>query len=772
MNNKNLPIQFVETRGERDWFLKEGMGDNSLPAWSTEESLIEHVGIMENTFSDVDRIFDAREEEGLPILMVATLDKRAVKRKAYRANARSIFDSRNKRNVIGKNSHQGLLVKVDCKNDLQMMRYNITGENISQDKRCGIAVIENLQLYHPYIEDDIIGRRVKVRLVDYQNQQLNELANHKMCQVFERCNVNAHSLDYCPGLNLYVIENANQEVIEALATMDSVISVKKMPYFELTVSPEEFNTEIEVSRPVDGESYPRIGLLDSGVETIPHLAPWIESEENIAGLEEDDIRRLHGTSVASIINYGDALENKVLTGTAPMYIRSCIVNTDDRVIRISEDEMVEHIKTAISNNRDIDIWNLSQGSSCEIEDDEFSEFAMVLDNIQKENNILICKSAGNIDPRFPDQKRITQGAESLLSLTVGSVAHVCESEEDVPVGGRSHFSRVGPGPGGAVKPDLVHVGGNKSIGVNSFSDTGFQSNAYRGTSFSTPRVTALAANLAHRMNRNFDPLLIKALLIHSAKYHYLTTDDNNIILRELGFGIPATLEDILYNDPDEFTMVWKPELSDGVDMQIQDIPFPANLVNNGHFIGEVTVTVVTNPVLRESEKSEYCQSDVKVALQWYDRIDYVVLGAAGTPRTYRNSERLVNPKNILTKDLYKASSFRSTNPIERTVICGEEYLAVKNYHVNLEQMRSANRNSYLKENRRWCLSIVATNRDATMVDKMNGLDVGTTEVVVIITIKDPMRTGVVYNACLQALDKHNFAHSDIVIRQNINVVNE
>lgn len=772
MNNKNLPIQFVETRGERDWFLKEGMGDNSLPAWSTEESLIVHVGIMENTFSDVDRIFDAREEEGLPILMVATLDKRAVKRKAYRANARSIFDSRNKRNVIGKNSHQGLLVKVDCKNDLQMMRYNITGENISQDKRCGIAVIENLQLYHPYIEDDIIGRRVKVRLVDYQNQQLNELANHKMCQVFERCNVNAHSLDYCPGLNLYVIENANQEVIEALATMDSVISVKKMPYFELTVSPEEFNTEIEVSRPVDGESYPRIGLLDSGVETIPHLAPWIESEENIAGLEEDDIRRLHGTSVASIINYGDALENKVLTGTAPMYIRSCIVNTDDRVIRISEDEMVEHIKTAISNNRDIDIWNLSQGSSCEIEDDEFSEFAMVLDNIQKENNILICKSAGNIDPRFPDQKRITQGAESLLSLTVGSVAHVCESEEDVPVGGRSHFSRVGPGPGGAVKPDLVHVGGNKSIGVNSFSDTGFQSNAYRGTSFSTPRVTALAANLAHRMNRNFDPLLIKALLIHSAKYHYLTTDDNNIILRELGFGIPATLEDILYNDPDEFTMVWKPELSDGVDMQIQDIPFPANLVNDGHFIGEVSVTVVTNPVLRESEKSEYCQSDVKVALQSYDRIEYVVLGAAGTPRTYRNSERLVNPKNILTKDLYKASSFRSTNPIERTVICGEEYLAVKNYHVNLEQMRSANRNSYLKENRRWCLSIVATNRDATMVDKMNGLDVGTTEIVVIITIKDPMRTGVVYNACLQALDKHNFAHSDIVIRQNINVVNE
>jgi hypothetical protein len=151
MNNKNLPIQFVETRGERDLFLKEGMGDNSLPAWSTEESFAAHVRIMENTFSGIDRIFDAREEEGLPILMVATLDKRAAKRKAYRANARSIFDGRNKRNVIGKSSHQGLLVKVDCKDDLQIMRHNIIGENISQDKRCGIAVIDDLQLYHPYM---------------------------------------------------------------------------------------------------------------------------------------------------------------------------------------------------------------------------------------------------------------------------------------------------------------------------------------------------------------------------------------------------------------------------------------------------------------------------------------------------------------------------------------------------------------------------------------------------------------------------------------------
>lgn len=771
MNQKILPIQLVETRGERDLFLKEGMGDNSLPSWSSPESIAEHVRIMNNTFSTVEQEFDSREEEGLPILMVATLNERAAKRKAFRANARSIFDGPHKRNLLGKDSHQGLLVKVDNKADLQSMRNNITGD-ISQDKRCGIAVVDDLQLFHPFVEDDLAGHLLKVRLVDYQDQRLNEIAHQKMIQFGETNNLVVQPLDYAPSLNLFAVEATTEQVVQALATMDAVISVKKMPYFELTVSPEPFNTDLEVKEPIEGESYPLVGLLDSGVELIPHLAPWVDAEENIVGLNENDIRRLHGTAVAGIINYGDALEGEVLTGTSPMKIRSCIVNTDDRVIRISESEMVEHIKTAIANNVDVNVWSLSQGSDKEISSEEFSDFAIALDRLQKEKGILICKSAGNIDRRNPNETRISQGAESVLSLTIGSIAHRYVAEGDAPVGGRSPFSRIGLGPASIVKPDLVHVGGNVFSGVNSFSDTGFQANVYRGTSFSTPRVSALAASLEHRLNRPFDALLIKALLIHGASYPLLPNDDGKLLVKEVGFGKPAILEEILFNDPNEFTMVWRPTFQDGVDLQIQDIPYPSSLVEDGHFIGEITVTVVTDPVLRYSEKSEYCQSDVKVSLQSYDRIEYYVLNAAGTPRTYRNSERLVNAQNILTKDRYRTPSFTSTNPEERTTICGDEYHPVKKYHVNLNQMRPAQRNSCLRANRKWCLGIEVTYRDATSTDKANGIDVGVSNAVVIITIRDPRRAGAVYDECIQALEANNFNHSDVVVRQNINLINE
>lgn len=771
MIQRNLPIQLVETRGEKDLFLKEGMGDNSLPSWSTPQSMAEHVMRMNNTFSVVEQVFDSREEEGLPVLMVASLNARASKRKAFRANARSIFDSRQKRNVLGKESHLGLLVKVDNKSDLQAMRGNISG-NISQDKQCGVAVIDDLQLFHPFVEDDLVGQRLKVKLVDYQNQRLNEMARQELLQLGEEKHAAVRSLDYSPGLNLFAIDNASADVIQALATMDAVISVKKMPYFELTVSPEPFNTALAVKEPVEGESYPVVGLLDSGVELIPHLAPWVDSEENIAGLADDDIRRLHGTAVAGIINYGDALEGEQLTGTSPMMIRSCIVNTDDRVIRISEDEMVEHIKTAVANNPDVHVWNLSQGSSKEINGEEFSDFAMALDRLQKDKGILICKSAGNIDRHKPAETRITQGAESVMALTVGSVAHRFVSEGDAPIGGRSPFSRMGSGPSSNIKPDLVHYGGNVHSGVHSFSDTGYQANVYSGTSFSTPRVSALAAALEDRLNRPFNALLVKALLVHSASYPLLPNDDGKTLIKEVGFGKPALLDDILFNNPDEFTMVWHPTLNDGVDLQIQDIPFPSSLVEDGHFIGEVTVTVVTNPVLRDSEKSEYCQSDVKVSLQSYDRIEYYVLSAAGTPRTYRNSERLVGPQNVLTKDRYRTSSFSSTNPEERTFIYADDYLPIKKYHVNLAKMRPAQRNACLGADRKWCLGIEATYRDATAADKLAGANVGSVEAFVIITIKDPMHRGAVYNECLQALEENNFAHSDIVVRQNINVVNE
>ena len=84
---------------------------------------------------------------------------------------------------------------------------------------------------------------------------------------------------------------------------------------------------------------------------------------------------------------------------------------------------------------------------------------------------------------------------------------------------------VGPGISDVIKPDLVHYGGNAGVkngkvqitGVKSFSADGRISKA-AGTSYSTPRVAALAAELAGSLKEEFNPLLIKGLLVHSSSH--------------------------------------------------------------------------------------------------------------------------------------------------------------------------------------------------------------------------------------------------------------
>lgn len=117
--------------------------------------------------------------------------------------------------------------------------------------------------------------------------------------------------------------------------------------------------------PVDDCDYPSVGVMDSGIEQIDYLQPWVDAaEDNAADLLKEDIDKRHGTAVASIINYGDLLENQNLTACSPCKITSCVVNGN---IHIYEHELVKNIKTAVANHPEIKIWNLSQGMDCQFQ---------------------------------------------------------------------------------------------------------------------------------------------------------------------------------------------------------------------------------------------------------------------------------------------------------------------------------------------------------------------------------------------------------------------
>ena len=115
MEKKN-PIQLVKTRGQYDVFLKEGGGGSNPPSWATDDAIKTNALSLRESFNTFEELFAKREHDQnpLPVLFVATLNEHATA-KSYRANARSIFDGRQNRNIIGVSDTNKLLVKIDNK---------------------------------------------------------------------------------------------------------------------------------------------------------------------------------------------------------------------------------------------------------------------------------------------------------------------------------------------------------------------------------------------------------------------------------------------------------------------------------------------------------------------------------------------------------------------------------------------------------------------------------------------------------------------------------
>lgn len=766
---KTLPIQLVKTRKNQDEFLKEAGGSNDLPKWATEQVIRENSVRLVNALDNISSHFENRHPHNcqLPLLIKAKLNEHATA-KSYRPNVRALLNRKRKHNVIGISGFRDILFKLDGNDDIKAIKDDIASvqnHTSSKDKLIGVAAIEELSIYTCDVNiDELSDKLLKIQLVDYKDANLNTLSEQLLLKLGKDLACNIIKANYAEGLRIFRIESPSADSIRQIATLDSVISIKEMPYYELVAAPNPFQAEVELAKPIEGEKYPILGILDSGVEKSDYLSSWsLEEEDNIAGLDELDINRNHGTMVTSVAVYGDILENTNCTGCGPLKYVSNIVNSDREGIRISEDELIMYIREAVQKHPEIKIWNLSQGSQTEVSDFIFSDFAIALDDIQKKNDVLICKSAGNSH----NLGRITLGAESLLALTVGSVCNKGTHPEDLDEGMHSPFSRIGYGPEKLIKPEVVHYGGNIKTGVKVLTGADIQHTAF-GTSFSTPRISSLAAHLVHRLDGTFDPTLVKALIVHNANYPSVVDKNTSEYTRIYGFGLPSTIDEMLNNDEDEFTMVWQPDFNEGTDFQVIDFPFPNSLIDeNGYFYGIVTVTVVTDSVLKGGEGNEYCQTDIDVKIGPIQGVNHVALGAVGIPKTYRNEERIISLHNILTGDKYSAHQPEMMR--ERNLIMkNHKWQPVKKYQVDLSTMTDGQKEK-IKDDTTWAMTIRSFTRDATMCELQEDGVINSIRTTIIITIRDPKHKGVVYNEGIRLLNIHNFEHSNIIIRNDIHL---
>ena len=254
--------------------------------------------------------------------------------------------------------------------------------------------------------------------------------------------------------------------------------------------------------------------------------------------------------------------------------------------------------------------------------------AKQIDYLSKAYGVIFVIASGNIDdPLGPyphdhfahNSSRLGSPAESLLAITVGSIAKyenaTCLAVKDEI----SPFSRIGPGADGGLKPEIVCHGGNldksykattrtSSYGIN---HTGDHIAIDVGTSFSAPIVSQYVVRLFDAFP-DATPNLIKALLYHFSQKRSIPStiiDPHNFYT---GFGEPH-IEDSLSSAPNTFSYLFQ-GLLDQQQYQYVGFHIPSIFKTKSGTKLKVKITIVFDPSVNPTNDLEYSMTRVSATL--------------------------------------------------------------------------------------------------------------------------------------------------------------
>lgn len=527
---------------------------------------------------------------------------------------------------------------------LQRLRQRISTVN-GKNPLAALSTIKDIKPFYPEIdfeylqmEDDFIIRLMNLEdassnswmekefqkfLANYDVEAKRIFNNLPLYRVKLLPNEQENSPSLKTNLNAYT-----SKFLLALQEQSMIFSIQKSKAVNILPTTSVFNPndELLAPHPNPDEDYPVVAVVDSSIRAdCPHLSPWYVGEET--AIIDEDKDYTHGTFVAGLITNAYSLNNfktDFPKSRSKVFSVGVLTATGGAI-----NEIIEMMYRAREERPDIRVWNLSLGSDAPVSLARISEFAILLDEFQQENNCLCVVSAGNINDPFhhrpwpptPDcpreAQRITSPGDSVMSITVASMAHIDGIvKENEP----SIFSRSGPVANFVLKPDLIHFGGNHQmihttsvqIGVNSLAPE-CQLSQMCGTSFSTPLVSTIAANLWQSMGDSTQRHTIKGLLAHSARLRKEIPNEHKVYY---GWGMPLDVEELMYCDESEITIIMNGEIGSNVEV-VGKLPFPipdSLRTVDGKIRGEFFMTVSYDSPLDPNRTFEYCLLNIEASL--------------------------------------------------------------------------------------------------------------------------------------------------------------
>lgn len=510
--HKKLPIRLFHKR-EIDTRETEGGGNNLDPKWVlSDELLLEYskeklfeIDLIENEIE-----FDSYGRLDIPLTIGVEIIIEAIA-KTHRDPIENLFSSKfEKLSSVGFSPTNFLLFPVD---KLEHIKNAKTIFETPEKNSKAVSSIKSIEKYKPFIEKDLsINDEIKIKFIDYRNKEIQKKVETKFENFCRNKKINFQKCFYAPSLKIYKINKVTKDSLDQIVNLDGILSISSMPKYEITLEKEDFYETVPIKKPINGKRYPIVGILDSGIAKNKYLAPWII--DGYSPYDDAELDKSHGTFVAGVLIYGRDFLKCLDSLTNTCNIFDAAVISDDNLGIVDEYELLDNIREVIElKSNEIKIWSLSLGSNKEAHTEIFSDFAISLDYIQDKENVIIVKSAGNCN-NFENNlpvSRISESSDSVRSIVVGSIAHYKNQTDFAKINHHSPFSRVGPGPQGIVKPDLVHYGGNSGLSNDGVRiDTGIPSFDIAGrivkkigTSFSTPQISAILADLNENLKGNF-----------------------------------------------------------------------------------------------------------------------------------------------------------------------------------------------------------------------------------------------------------------------------
>lgn len=507
------------------------------------------------------------------------------------------------------------------------------------------ANVSTIQEIVPYGPDDVMGSGgykwlkneidrghavLKFKLFPHHNPVHDAAAYDFFEKLLQQLKLGKpEPVKYGKMMQLYTVQIKNPDFLRPLSNCLSLKSLSTFPKFTSlkpqAVTVRQIQKE-DIPEPSQGIEYPLVGIVDSGIN--PNellLKQWVTKRHNF--IPPGSLRDYeHGSFIGGLVvnarrfNHEDSIFPLAISKIVDV---AAFAADED----LNENELLAILDEVIPQNPTVKVWNLSMNLKMPCQPNNFSDLAIALDELQDRYDVTFVISSGNYEnlplrgwppENLGDEDCVAPPGDSVRALTVGSLAHKEVKNSRVGIGKPSPFSRKGPGPVFIPKPELTHYGGNCDAkgryiqtGILSINGKGEIAEGI-GTSYATPIISTLLANVKAGLGGYASRNLAKALLIHSAaiRMNDLTTEE----LRFYGFGVPSSLSDIFACANWQATSIFNLELIPNIEF-VKEFPIPDSLKSeDGKVRGDFTITLVYDPPLDPSFGSEYCRANVEVSL--------------------------------------------------------------------------------------------------------------------------------------------------------------